>query len=149
MRFNMFHSKETHSMHTFCYSVVWPHTITPLRPYWTLYQNCRHTLKSSSKTNPKSSIRQRTQGEWGVRRMRTQRNRGRGRGRHRGRCLKAPPATCDWSVVLIEVNPNAAALLSADATTAAATQRDGHHSVDIRQHDGHADTCSRCPEEEG
>lgn len=48
--------------------------------------------------------------------------------------------TCDWTVVLIEVNPHTSPLPSADTTAATSTQRDGHHAVHVGQHDGHADT---------
>ena len=48
--------------------------------------------------------------------------------------------TCDWTIVLIEVDPHTSALPSADATAATSTQRDGHHAVHVGQHDGHTDT---------
>lgn len=50
------------------------------------------------------------------------------------------PLTRDGTVVLVEVDANAAALPSADAAASSPTQRDGHHAVHVRQHDGHADT---------
>lgn len=48
--------------------------------------------------------------------------------------------TCDWTVVFIKVNAHASSLPSADAATPSTTQRDGHHTVHIGQHDGHTDT---------
>lgn len=45
--------------------------------------------------------------------------------------------TCDWSVVLVEVNSYTSPLPSADAAASSSTQRNGHHPVHIGQHDGH------------
>lgn len=50
------------------------------------------------------------------------------------------PLTCDWSIVLVEVDAHASALSPADAAASSPTQRDGHHTVHVGQHDGHADT---------
>lgn len=50
------------------------------------------------------------------------------------------PLTCDWSVVLVEVDAHTSPLSSADAAASSPTQRDGHHTVHVGQHDGHADT---------
>lgn len=51
--------------------------------------------------------------------------------------------TCDWTIVFIKVNAHASPLPSADATTPSSTQRDGHHTIHIGQHDGYADTWQR------
>lgn len=51
------------------------------------------------------------------------------------------PLTCDWTVVLVKVDAHASPLPSADATTSPSTQRNGHHPVDVGEHDGHTNTC--------
>lgn len=47
--------------------------------------------------------------------------------------------TCDWTVVLIEVDPDTPAFPPAHAAASSSAQRDGHHSVHVGQHDGNAD----------
>lgn len=42
-------------------------------------------------------------------------------------------------VFVVKFDPNSFAVPSGDATASATAQRDGHHAVDVSQHDGNAD----------
>lgn len=41
-------------------------------------------------------------------------------------------------VLVVKLDADAFAVASGDAAASAATQRDGHHAVDVGQHDGNA-----------
>lgn len=49
--------------------------------------------------------------------------------------------TCDWSIVFVKVDADAPPLSSANPTATSSAQRDGHHAVNVGQHDGDTDTC--------
>lgn len=42
-------------------------------------------------------------------------------------------------VLIVKLDADAFAVAGGDAAASAATQRDGHHAVDVGQHDGDAD----------